>query len=924
MPPERACERAVGRMVTRRMAAIGRIFATSGWYCPPAPNRLARPAPLPVPLNPGDRIERYIIDAALGRGGRGEVYRAHDERLQRSVALKILHPDPSGDHPSSRPSGDPASRMLREARAAAALDHPNVVAIYDVGQLDEPAELRGTTYLAMELIKGRTLRTYVGDARVTMKERIRWLADIGRALAAAHATGIVHRDVKPENVMIRDDGRVKVLDFGIAKRTAGGPVDPTSSTEGQVLPTTNAGLVMGTPMYMAPEQLRGEVLDGRTDQFAWGVVAYELLSGRFPWAVEAGPITLVSQILSSTQPPFEASAGIPPGVADAVMRALSKQPAARFPAMEPLLEAIEGPVNALAATATFTPASGAKGALVPSDSAPRVIVNRAPSSGSGETEVPLPAAPSPRWRRAWIGTTGAMVVVGGLTLATLGARQQARKREAAAAAAASAKAAAPVGCTSNRACAAEHGGEPYVCRASDHACVAIASQDCKAMYEPKDLESDDTVWVGAMFPVHGPVAARMGTVGPLNMDGADFAREEIAQALDTLDGSRATHRARRVALVGCDDAEDAKRAALHLVDDVGVPAILGFRSGQEVIDLAGSLLLDRGVAVVASLTSNPLITRLPQPVREPRLVWRTVFSFEALAEATASIVHDVIEPRQHGAPTRVVLIRNDSVTSVDFADAFFRLLRFNGKSALGNGPDYQEIVVDSKATASLDEIARRVRQAEPTILIDVSGTASPPELARRLEEAPAPMKHPPAYVIANSSTEPLAAFVGANADRRHRVFAIESRSNSTPNARFVIRYNEARNASVTRVLNPSPAYDAFYLLAYASFAIPLGEPVSGSALAGRFSKLVGPGRAIEAGPTGVFDALTALSSGDAIDLEGVASALDFNLATGESPFDFELVCPAIDAHGHANGEDAESGVLYSAKAHRTEGTLKCP
>src|SRR5580698_4284672 len=110
----------------------------------------------------------------------GEVYRAHDERLQRTVALKILHADASGDPGSSRPPSDGAARMLREARAAAALDHPNVVAIYDVGQVAEPEELRGTTYLAMELIKGKTLRAYVGDTRVTLKERLRWLADVAR------------------------------------------------------------------------------------------------------------------------------------------------------------------------------------------------------------------------------------------------------------------------------------------------------------------------------------------------------------------------------------------------------------------------------------------------------------------------------------------------------------------------------------------------------------------------------------------------------------------------------------------------------------------------------------------------------------------------------------------------------------------------
>jgi serine/threonine-protein kinase len=179
-----------------------------------------------VPLSPGDRIERYVIEALLGAGGMGEVYRARDERLQRSVALKILRAE-SPDKPGTGPTGGEA-RMLREARAAAALEHPNVVAVYDVGQVESREDLRGTTYLAMELIRGVPLRAYVRDTSVPIYKRVRWLREIAEALAVAHAAGLVHRDIKPENVMVRDDGRVKVLDFGIAKRAAGAPVTATS------------------------------------------------------------------------------------------------------------------------------------------------------------------------------------------------------------------------------------------------------------------------------------------------------------------------------------------------------------------------------------------------------------------------------------------------------------------------------------------------------------------------------------------------------------------------------------------------------------------------------------------------------------------------------------------------------------------------
>ncbi len=163
-----------------------------------------------MPLAAGDQIDRYRILERLGAGGMGEVYRAHDPRLLREVALKILRPsEPGTQTQPSGPASDGAARILREARAAAALEHPNVVAVYDVGEIQEPVDLRGTPYIAMELIKGRSLRAFVGVPAVPMGERIRWLVDVASALGAAHKAGLVHRDVKPENVMIRDDGVVK-------------------------------------------------------------------------------------------------------------------------------------------------------------------------------------------------------------------------------------------------------------------------------------------------------------------------------------------------------------------------------------------------------------------------------------------------------------------------------------------------------------------------------------------------------------------------------------------------------------------------------------------------------------------------------------------------------------------------------------------
>ena len=281
-------------------------------------------------MQAGDAFDRYTIEAQIGAGGMGEVYRAYDPKLHRRVALKVLRLEGSG-------STEQAERILREARAAAALDHPNAVHIYDVGEHD------GRPFLAMELVEGKNLRTFVGDRSITIEQKIRWICDVGRALAAAHRRGLVHRDVKPDNVMVRDDGSIKVLDFGIARR-AQAPIDPNAPTvAGAVETLTGDGVVVGTPMYMSPEQMRGEPVDHRTDQFAWGVLAFELLVGRLPWGPPSQGVRLVAAMLSEDAPrltTFDPS--ISANVEAAVARALSRKRDDRFVTMAEAIAIIDG------------------------------------------------------------------------------------------------------------------------------------------------------------------------------------------------------------------------------------------------------------------------------------------------------------------------------------------------------------------------------------------------------------------------------------------------------------------------------------------------------------------------------------------------------------------------------------------------------
>jgi serine/threonine-protein kinase len=298
---------------------------------PEAPPLAPRsPVPRPPPafeLDDGCVFGRYVIEGKLGEGGMGRVYRALDPRLGRRVALKILL---AGERTVD--VAQSTMRLEREARATAQLDSPHAVSVFDVG------EAQGTPYIAMELVVGRALSFYVGKKRPGWSTRVRWLAQTASALAAAHRLGIVHRDVKPENVMVRDDGFVKVLDFGMARR-AMAAVDAQAASLDTLASLTLEGAIVGTPLYMAPEQIKGTQIDGRTDQFAWAVTGYELLTGRSPWS--GNSFAVLAKILTEEPAPIRAaSPRVPEEVAAVVERAMSKDAEARFPRMDSIVAAL--------------------------------------------------------------------------------------------------------------------------------------------------------------------------------------------------------------------------------------------------------------------------------------------------------------------------------------------------------------------------------------------------------------------------------------------------------------------------------------------------------------------------------------------------------------------------------------------------------
>jgi serine/threonine protein kinase len=208
----------------------------------------------------------YEVTGLLGRGGMGEVYRAHDTRLDRTVAVKVLPPE-------SMRNAERLQRFEQEAKAASARNHPNILTIYDFGVTD------GTYYMAMEFVEGHTLRQLIEDGATPLPRALDIAAQCASGLAAAHAAGIIHRDIKPDNIMVRPDGFVKILDFGLAKLAEKplGNADPNALTAAGGL--TAPGLIMGTWLYMSPEQARGQELDARTDIWSVGAGCMKWLPG---------------------------------------------------------------------------------------------------------------------------------------------------------------------------------------------------------------------------------------------------------------------------------------------------------------------------------------------------------------------------------------------------------------------------------------------------------------------------------------------------------------------------------------------------------------------------------------------------------------------------------------------------------------------
>nr|MDQ3370084.1 serine/threonine protein kinase [Myxococcota bacterium] len=288
-------------------------------------------------LAPGFTIGRYRLVERLGAGAMGVVWSAQDPRLDRRIAIKVVHP-------SLARSPEASARLLREARAMAKLSHRAVVTVHDAGEVD------GRLFLGMELVDGTTLGHMLRTrSAASLADWPRWLGmmlDAGRGLAAAHDAGVLHRDFKPDNILVDNSGRVCVADFGLA--TLGderhGTPTPRAGSHG-ALELTTTGALLGTPIYMSPQQLRGEVIDARADQFNFCVATWEALYGARPYAVHSQGLEAIAEldatIVAGVLPPPPPDSPVPPEIRAALTHGLAADPEARWPNMNALIGALE-------------------------------------------------------------------------------------------------------------------------------------------------------------------------------------------------------------------------------------------------------------------------------------------------------------------------------------------------------------------------------------------------------------------------------------------------------------------------------------------------------------------------------------------------------------------------------------------------------
>jgi serine/threonine-protein kinase len=778
-------------------------------------------------------------------------------------------------------------------------------------------------------------------------------------LAAAHARGVVHRDIKPENLFLTTAGSLKVLDFGVARMR----------DEGSALATAT-GARIGTPAFMPPEQAlgRGDEIDARTDLWAAGATMFSLLAGRTVHTAPGAAELIVIHATTPARSLAEIAPDVPAPVcevvdtalrfarddrypdAPAMQRALEEaclaafgepldpqdtgppaEPRVRVPRTEDESETLE---HRRAATTQATPLSRADGAPVPRKAAEPTLD---PSTSTLREGLPVrppapppPAAPTSGLRRRALAAAALAAVaaaafwIGRATPETPGAPPAASASNTS-----SANPAAPPGprCTTSADC---RGSAPAICRKDDGACVPLEAAGCKVLASPGDVENDATLWIGAMFPISNPDPL---DYGPRSAQAIELARRDFAESTGGLLPVRPGGPKRPIAVVLCDDRDDPERVAAHLVNEVRVPAILGFARSKEVMELATSLFTPNRVLALAANTASTLQDIPPLP-GGPRLVYRVTSSPDMIVPVMAAALSEIVEPAVRARPgvlakgeeLRVAVVRVGNPSGQSLADRYVESLRFNGKSVAENGANFQRIEQQdsfSSDPAELDRVAAKIRDLRPHVVLPSGGRD---DLLIHVERAwPEGAGFRPHYLYPTVAIPPASRELArTRPELRRRLHAVDAVGPADIVDRFVVRHNEVHTPPTTPEHATMAPYDAFYLLAYAALAAG-DQPLTGEALARAIPRLLpAPGaEPVDVGSDAIFRAQHALAAGKNIDLRGGMTSLDFDLRTGDATLDFAVYClsPGTPAEPPRL---VSSGVVFRASTRKLEGTARCP
>ncbi len=896
------------------------------------------------------RALRFLLE--LGRGGMGVVYLALAQGpagFQKLKVVKRLRADLAADERA-------LEMFLDEARLAARLQHPNIVQTNEVGFDGKHY------YLEMEYLEGQSYDALIRLAKrksgVPLEVSCWILTEVLAGLEHAHELvdlggkrlDIVHRDVSPHNVMVTYDGTVKLLDFGIAKAA-----DSQSETQ--------TGAVKGKITYMAPEQATRKPTDRRADLFAVGVMLWQALTGERMWG-EANDFEIFVKLGAGE--PIPSARTVNPGAPaelDAIAtRALCFDREARFASAAEMRAAIEHwldgreKANGRAAAALMEEVFSEQRKAVRAEIEAQI---KQPQMGMSAVDVPvLGESPAPQsgtgTGNAEVGKTGVTqvattirqrteirglrtIAIGAIAVALIAsgaavlssrARRMAGNAANAAASGDAAVARPPGWCTTNVACTKKNAGKASVCNPASGACVALEEAGCKISAEPGDVENDTTIWIGSMFPLTGQFADNGGIqyMRAVELGRRDFA--QIARGIPRPSGSRP------LAVLSCDDADGGEAAARHLVA-VGVPAVIGFGSGQEVIELAPKVFLPAHVLMVPTFNSSPLITKILQPLGEPRLIFRTCASSVQQLVPLALLLSQELEPRLRASgmrpdeDVRVAFVRPKTTRGLGVEDAVFSAMRFNGKGGLENGPNFRGVPIpDPASSPSAKDYADAVAgvvELRPHVVIYVGQGELTHTFLEPIEARwPSAERHRPYYLSLDSfgGDVDLLRWLGKKPELRRRFFQASPPSNSPANVRFTSRYNDTFSDKVTADLSPAAPYDALYLLAF-SLAAADDLSAGGPGLARAIARLLPPGTDIEVGPSQILDALAALQKGGNVDLSGAGGPLDFDLTTGESFVNYTIEC--VGAGGPASAPTVvDSGLRFSGSTKKLTGTLKCP